>query len=343
MPVAYDRYLNLTQVLPSHRKAYSDRTALLMALLSKIAYNKPSTVAEPPIPVWGQAPEALKPGAWDEDLLRTQLAELGCRLIACEASQRRAPRTSGAGVTELGAQGFAAENDDMAFLVFRGSDSWNDWKNNLRARLVPMEIERPGRQTPAQIRVHRGFKDAYDAIGKTLIDKLLPHITENGDDLHGRRLTKPLYLAGHSLGGAMAVIATIALEPHNLAACYSFGAPRLGDASVDRELKTPHYRIVHGHDAVPALPPVGLSRYRHTGSPVTIRLGVPPWIKRSHRNGVVGFAKSAFSLIGWLLSGGPRPISQAHHRLDVYIAKLERLAEIRANYTPAPETETRGD
>ncbi len=338
MPGAYRPYHTLTEVLPSHRQAYSDRTALLMALLSKIAYNRPSGSSEPPLAQRGSAGDAATPGAWDEALLERQLSELGCRLIATAASERTAERTSGARVKKLGAQGFAAENEDMAFLVFRGSDSWRDWKNNLRARLVPMEVTRPGGREPAVVRVHRGFKEAFDRIGPELLDQLLPRLRDNGGDTHGRALTKPLYLAGHSLGGAMAVIATIALEPHNLAACYTFGAPRVGDSWVDRELKTPHYRIIHGHDAVPALPPEGLSRYRHTGSPVTIQLGEPPWIKRSHRNGLIGFANSAFSFVGWLLNGGPSPVSQEHHRLDIYIEKLERLAAIRANYTPEPPT-----
>ena len=67
------------------------------------------------------------------------------------------------------------------------------------------------------------------------------------------------FVAGHSLGGALALMATAELANHDdpdvrdsIAACYTFGCPRAGDASFDLFVKAPLYRITNGVDLVPA-------------------------------------------------------------------------------------------
>ena len=67
----------------------------------------------------------------------------------------------------------------------------------------------------------------------------------------------PLYITGHSLGGALAVVATWYISSKQLAACYTFGAPRVGDAGLLGWYKTPIYRIVNAADPVPFVPPSG--------------------------------------------------------------------------------------
>lgn len=65
----------------------------------------------------------------------------------------------------------------------------------------------------------------------------------------------PLYICGHSLGGALAVVATWALESRYNAACYTYGAPRVGNSEFAERFKTPIYRVVNGADPVPFIPP----------------------------------------------------------------------------------------
>jgi hypothetical protein len=79
--------------------------------------------------------------------------------------------------------------------------------------------------------------------------------------------TLGLYITGHSLGGALAQIASAVLERDNLAACYTFGSPRVGTERFDREVKCPHYRLVNDWDIVPGVPPPWLWGYHHTGDP----------------------------------------------------------------------------
>lgn len=54
----------------------------------------------------------------------------------------------------------------------------------------------------------------------------------------------------------MALAATLKLkDPDRIAACYTFGCPRLGDSEFgDELLKVPVYRCVHHVDIVPMLP-----------------------------------------------------------------------------------------
>ena len=64
-----------------------------------------------------------------------------------------------------------------------------------------------------------------------------------------------LYITGHSLGGALAVIATKELDRDTLAACYTFGSPRVGNEEFGEEIRAPIYRIVNAADGVPRVPP----------------------------------------------------------------------------------------
>jgi triacylglycerol lipase len=149
-------------------------------------------------------------------------------------------------------QGFLARSEDFAALVFRGTSSQADWRTNLRAQLAP--VQTPGGRT---VRLHAGFLDAFAGLEQTLRADLDAHV---GDKLG-------LYIAGHSLGGALAQIAAAMLERDTLAACYTFGAPRVGDQRFDEVVKCPHYRIVNGWDLVTTLPPPFPSAFRHSGDP----------------------------------------------------------------------------
>jgi triacylglycerol lipase len=123
------------------------------------------------------------------------------------------------------------------WVIFRGSADVNDALKDLDAVLVQ----------EGDARIHRGFQAALDEIWEAL----LPHI-------QGR---KPIF-AGHSLGGAMAVIAG-SRHPHTRCA-YTFGAPRIGDAEFMDSILFPVHRVVNNNDIVTRLPPPIF--YCHVGS-----------------------------------------------------------------------------
>jgi hypothetical protein len=93
--------------------------------------------------------------------------------------------------------------------------------------------------------MHQGFHDAYMSVHADIAERLKGY-----EDL-------PLYITGHSLGGALSVVATWYQSSARLAACYTFGAPRVGDENLIDRFKTPIYRIVNGPDPVPFVPPSG--------------------------------------------------------------------------------------
>ena len=138
-------------------------------------------------------------------------------------------------------QGFLARrrpregHRDMMVLAFRGTEKkLKDWKTDLRIELQGVEGKKG--------RIHAGFQAAYRAVARELETTIQQH-----EDV-------PLFITGHSLGGALAIVATRFLRADGLAACYTFGSPRVGDRELSRVFKTPIYRVVNAADAVPRIP-----------------------------------------------------------------------------------------
>jgi hypothetical protein len=88
----------------------------------------------------------------------------------------------------------------------------------------------------------------------------------------------PLFLAGHSLGGALAVITALALVESGVAveAVFTFGMPRPGNAAFAARYETAlgarTYRMVYADDLVPTVAPSGIG-FRHVGRLVRCRRG----------------------------------------------------------------------
>ena len=90
-------------------------------------------------------------------------------------------------------------------------------------------------------KVHRGFIDAYRQLKSPLMAKIKEHRSHN----------QPIWLTGHSLGGAIAVIAAMDLSEKklNVKGVYTFGQPRVGDAEFtrlyDRRFRGKSFRFVN--------------------------------------------------------------------------------------------------
>jgi hypothetical protein len=146
----------------------------------------------------------------------------------------------------------------FAALVFRGTEA--DAFNDILTDLKIGEIGLPD----GKIETHLGFNKALDSIWPE-IKASLQHIDA------------PLYFTGHSLGGALATLATTRYRP---TALYTFGSPRVGDIDFVHSLDTLSniiHRIVDDKDIVCTLPPEILG-YRHVG--IEHRL-IAPYIPQS--------------------------------------------------------------
>lgn len=161
------------------------------------------------------------------------------------------PDTKGRAATELGltkietnsiggTDYFIGETKDFAVLAFRGTQEAIDFIQDARA------LQGSAKGIDGQI--HAGFRSAIDFVWEP-VEKAL-----------SRKL--PLFVTGHSLGGAVATLASCRLANYgNLVACYTIGSPRVGDA-VFREAfdgfcttyKWRNYRIVNRVDVVPEVP-----------------------------------------------------------------------------------------
>jgi len=201
-------YFEYKQLLdpPILRAAYSDRTAWLMAEMSRLAYIK------------YEDSEAKK------DELRANLKIAGFNLIDVFDS-------------ENGTQAFLAtrEQDKMAVLAFRGTEktSWHDIKADIDARFYT---------DSENAMIHNGFYRAFRCLEHEIRTKVLP------------LQDYALYVTGHSLGGALALIATRSINSDNLSSCYTFGSPKVGNAEFADIIKIPIYRVVNCLDPVPCLP-----------------------------------------------------------------------------------------
>lgn len=115
-------------------------------------------------------------------------------------------------------------------------------------------------------KVHKGFAVAYAAVAPRLITVLM--------DMQKQR-RRPVYLTGHSLGGALATVCSLDLHlcmglTHKDIFVSTFGAPRVGNfhfALVYNDSVPIHWRIVVGPDVVAKLPKMG---YRHVGKKALI-------------------------------------------------------------------------
>ncbi len=160
-----------------------------------------------------------------------------------------------------GTEAVIVAEDDCVVVVFRGTQvsarfSVEDVLSNLRLGKVDW---------PAGGRAHRGYAEACLDVSADVWVAL-----QTFRDGTGWR--KPVFYAGHSLGGTLATL--MATLPPSPTATYTFGAPRAGNAAVHQGRTSPLYRLVHGNDFAVHVPPA-LWGYRHPSKP--IRIGDEGW------------------------------------------------------------------
>ncbi len=147
--------------------------------------------------------------------------------------------------------------------------------------------------------------------------------------------THRLWLSGHGVGGAYALLAAMQLaqQGHSLAAVYTFGAPRVGNSTFVRRFPCPVYRVVNDLDVMTTLPAAW--NWRHAGQHKLINgdgslNGNPrPW------NRIPSLLRQTVwlgqMLVEGLQSGYPRPLYTllnrvlGDHALPAYCARLRAL------------------
>lgn len=175
----------------------------------------------------------------DPDTIQKRAAEYGLQLVGWFDSSL------------TGTQGTLLEGPDKRVLVFRGTqldpskpaEMCKDVRTDLKFRKVRWRYAR----------VHRGFLAAYLSVKEELVAALKTTDQE-----------KPLFIAGHSLGGALAKLAGMDVSRKDIGAIYTFGAPKVGNSKIDALIGAPLYQFIYAADVVPRVP-LMLLGFRHAG------------------------------------------------------------------------------
>ena len=210
-------------------------------------------------------------------------------------------------------RGFVGLLEKFALLAFRGTQNIGNCLTDADTLFVS--------QSPYPGRVHCGFAEA--------VEEVWPEVRRI---LGSPSRARPLWVTGHSLGGAMATLASVRLtsEGYKVRAVYTYGSPRVGDRLFRDSYSLANYRFVNDNDLVPHLPFRWC--YKHVGK---LRLvtsegdlteeqaawvakkrslaGKAKRVQRAHRHstGVL----HVFSEFDWL----------ADHHLDRYLSAIKKL------------------
>ncbi|MDA8031551.1 MAG: lipase family protein [Pirellulales bacterium] len=339
----------LDKDLPSYRKAYSDRTAWLMACFSELAYTK----FNPFLPDGKQKDYLVKQAS--------RLAKLASKkkavylkeanllklieLVGYDHAKKKEELLLDLAVLKFelaetfdknGTQAVLASNDKHLVLAFRGTEmtSIKDIKTDFKAKTKASE---------SGGKVHTGFQDAFQEVAHAI------QTTLNQERFKG----KPLFITGHSLGGALATIAAKELTHESgIAACYTFGSPRVGNDVWASTIKTPIYRVVNAADGVTVMPPDGVwldgARILFSLLPY-IGKAIQSWLQKfagyyhvgdmrylsNCSRGNYGRVKLLYSVSavyrakGWYKAKKPLTGFLADHKIGIYRKKLMIIADRR--------------
>jgi hypothetical protein len=175
-------------------------------------------------------------------------------------------------------QAYVATSDDHLVVAFRGTESptsiegLKDWLLTDAVNLLILPEGDLGTDFVAAgvgARWHQGFMKALADVWGPLSEAV---------DAERKRSERPLWVTGHSLGGALAVLAAWRFKRKFVPVhqVYTFGAPMVGNEetarAIDRELPDKVFRYVNASDPIPRLPTVSLiaNQYGHCQTEVVL-------------------------------------------------------------------------
>lgn len=161
-------------------------------------------------------------------------------------------------------QAYVATNAEHIVVAFRGTeapthlDGFKDWLLTDAADLLieprgPLGTELAAAGVGA--RFHKGFAEALTEIWEPVYQAV---------DAEMRNAERPLWLTGHSLGGALALLAgwVFLRRTTNVHQIYTFGGPMIGNElaarAFEERLARKVFRYVNAPDPVPKLPTFSL-------------------------------------------------------------------------------------
>ncbi|MFO0927697.1 MAG: lipase family protein [Gemmataceae bacterium] len=168
-------------------------------------------------------------------------------------------------------QAYIATNDEHIVVAFRGTEGpttlegLKDWLLTDAGNLLMVPEGQLGTDLAAAgvgARFHQGFVTALAAVWEPVFTAVQAELAKS---------ERPLWVTGHSLGGALALLAGWLFRRRFIGVhqIYTYGAPMIGNddaaTAFDRELGGRIFRFVNMLDPIPRLPTLSLvgNSYRH--------------------------------------------------------------------------------
>lgn len=137
----------------------------------------------------------------------------------------------------------------------------SDWYVVLSLYVIRLTCIAPGTSSCNSCQVHEGFQKQYNALAPAAISAVQSAIKSTGYSF---------ILTGHSLGGALAALATASFGGSGvkIAATYTYGEPRNGNSNygsyvIQQTGANNYYRVTHSNDGVPSIPPSAIGFSHH--------------------------------------------------------------------------------
>jgi hypothetical protein len=224
-------------------------------------------------------------------------------------------------------QAYVATNADHIVVAFRGTEApcsiegLKDWLLTDALNLLVVPEGRLGTDLAAAgvgARFHQGFvnaiADIWDPV-RTAVEAEL------------KKKERPLWITGHSLGGALALFAAwlFARKMINVHQIYTYGAPMIGNVEAskafDREFSGKIFRYVNTLDPIPQLPTMSLiaNQYGHCQTEVALGTAGASFLAGLAANAVDGILNA--SLVDTIWKSLQERVGA--HAMDVYRQQLK--------------------
>ncbi|RAW93594.1 lipase family protein [Photorhabdus laumondii] len=264
----YSRPLNCRHVLEvcpfrawvlllHHQKEYSIVNAYNQCLMSVLAY------ADEDVNVAGSVKHFFNRQMVDASKLPYQVEKASATPVVCDVPfSERYTRVefidSQAGNNKQGDTKlfYAASKKDM-IVSWRGTVSLDNYLTDATFQPLALSCDDDTELCSEFIhhgKVHKGFWEAFNLGGRLIVPNDEIETKTVFQDITSLVTNKRLFICGHSLGGALALLHSAQLKEHN-PCLYSYGMPRTLTRSAVEELSSIiHYRHVNEDDVIPAVP-----------------------------------------------------------------------------------------
>jgi hypothetical protein len=252
---------------PAADMSMEDKLAVLAASIDDAVEQFGSDVA-------ANATRMFQHTVWvlaDADAIEDELADNGYELVG-DVVQGASASGDGTAIWGVesppmsGGQAYVATSGNNLVISFRSTVSDDGWELTMNVltdlKAYPTKIGFIDESVPeakeyGKINVHAGFHNEYLRYRESILKSVIQHPD------------KDIYVTGHSLGGALAILNAfdIAVHTQRPVTVFTFGQPRVGGEKFRKayeELVPDSYRVVVDGDPIPRTPG-SLIDYEHVG------------------------------------------------------------------------------